>query len=267
MSQQAEWHRTGFAAEIYERDLVPTIFGPWAVELLTRADPHLGERVLDVACGTGAVTRLAARAVGAAGHMVGLDTNGAMLRVAMGVPQPFCIEWVEGSAVALPFVEQRFDLVLCQQGLQYFPDRAAALAEMRRVLRPGGRLALSVWRSIDHSPAFLALARALSRCIGPAAGVLPPFALDDAEEVPRLVAAAGFRDVTDEVVARTLLFPSSEAFVERYVAGSPLAATPATVDAAARAAFAAEAVMALQPYVDLEGLTCPMAARIVTARR
>ncbi len=254
-------------AEVYERALVPAIFAPWATELLARAEPQAGEQVLDVACGTGAVTRLVAEAVGEAGRVVGVDVTKAMLDVARSVRTAVAIEWCESSAVAMPFPAHTFDLVLCQQGLQFVPDRAAALAEMYRVLRPGGRLALGVWRSIDHSPAFVALAAALARHIGPEAGVLPPFALGDAEEVPRLVEAAGFQAVTGEVVARTLHFPSPGEFVQRYVAGSALSATFAAVDDATRAAVVADVSRALEPYADAEGMACPMAARIVTARR
>ena len=267
MSPHASWIRTGAMADIYEHELVPAIFGPWAADLIARAAPREGEQVLDVACGTGAVTRLAAQAVAPSGRVVGLDYNAAMLTAARAVPAAVPITWQEGSAVALPFADQTFDLVLCQQGLQYFPDRAAALTEMRRVLRDGGRLALSVWRALDHSPAFALLSQELERAIGPGAGVLPPFAMGDAEDVPRLVEAAGFRAVTEEVVVITLRFASPAVFVERYVAGSPLSATVEQAGEAARAAFVAGACAALQRLVDAGGLACPMAARVVLARR
>lgn len=126
-------------AEAYERYLVPAIFLPSGEDLIRRAAPVGEERVL-VACGTGAVARQVAPLVGTGGMVVGLDLSPAMLAVARGLPVPggAAIEWREGSAGALPFPEGSFDLVLCQQGLQFFPDRAAALRDMRRVLRPGG---------------------------------------------------------------------------------------------------------------------------------
>jgi ubiquinone/menaquinone biosynthesis C-methylase UbiE len=275
MNLQTDWYRqcidarAGDIAEVYERALVPTIFAPWATVLLARAEPHAGARVLDVACGTGAVTRIVAAAVGETGHVVGLDVNPAMLAVARAVPTAAPIEWCEGSAARPPFPAGTFDLVLCQQGLQFVPEpeRAAALAEMYRVLRPGGRLALSVWRSIEYSPAFAELAAALARHMGAQAGVLAPFALGDAEEVPQLVAAAGFGEVTDEVVARTLRFPSPGAFVQCYVAGTPLAATFAATGETTRAAVVADVLRAMARYVDAAGMACPMATRIVTGRR
>jgi SAM-dependent methyltransferase len=130
MSQQMDW--TGYggsAAEIYKRHMVPAIFGPWAEDLVACAAPQPGERVLDVACGTGVVARLVAQRVGPAGQVVGLDLNPGMLTVARALPpsQGAMIAWREGNASAIPLADAAFDLVLCQQGLQFFPDRPAAL--------------------------------------------------------------------------------------------------------------------------------------------
>ncbi|HSO54831.1 MAG TPA: methyltransferase domain-containing protein, partial [Actinomycetes bacterium] len=159
MSDQ-QWQVAGNAALAYEAHLVPAIFAAWAPRLLGSANPAVGERVLDVACGTGVVARLAAERVGPGGRVAGLDLNPGMLAVARGLPpMPGApITWQEANAVALPFPEATFDVVLCQQGLQFFPDRPAALREMHRVLAPGGRLALSVYSAIAHNPATQALA-------------------------------------------------------------------------------------------------------------
>ena len=125
----------------YERVMVPAVFGPWAKILLDTVALPAGTRVLDVACGTGIVTRLAASQVGSTGRVVGLDINGGMLAVARAQPQPAGaqIEWQQGDATRLPFPDAEFGNVLCQQGLQYMPDRPAALREMKRVLASGGR--------------------------------------------------------------------------------------------------------------------------------
>jgi ubiquinone/menaquinone biosynthesis C-methylase UbiE len=141
MSQQMDWTAYGgSAAEIYERHMVPAIFGPWAEDLLALATPLPGERVLDVACGTGVVARLVAQRVGPSGTVVGFDLNPGMLTVARSLPPPSGarIEWREGNVSAIPLPDATFDLVLCQQGLQFFPDRSAALREMRRVWGPVG---------------------------------------------------------------------------------------------------------------------------------
>src|SRR6516165_4091705 len=126
MSQSDSWYRGGNVAqslgENYDRYLVPTIFGPWAADLVALAAPQPGERILDVACGTGAVARQAARWIGADGSVTGLDLNAGMLNIARAHDQQGTVKWREGSAQAMPFTEASFTLVLCQQGMQYFPD-------------------------------------------------------------------------------------------------------------------------------------------------
>ena len=126
----------GGPGEVYERELVPALFGRWASDLVEAAGIREGGRVLDVACGTGAVTRVAATRAGPAGRVVGLDVNPNMLAAARSAVRDRAIEWREGSAHEMPFPDASFDVVLCQQGLQFFPDRAAGLREMCRVLVP-----------------------------------------------------------------------------------------------------------------------------------
>src|SRR5712691_12561106 len=166
---------SGTPGEIYERHIVLAIFARWAPDLIEAAGVRSGERVLDVACGTGVVTRLLAERVGAGGRVVGLARDPGMLAVARTAASRLNIEWLEGSAVKMPLPDAAFDAVVCQQGLQFFPDRPAALREMHRVLVPGGRLALSVWRSITYQPAFHALQTALAKRIGAERAALPPF--------------------------------------------------------------------------------------------
>ena len=140
--------------EIYEQHLVPAIFRPWAHLLVERADPQSGERVLDVACGTGIVARLAASQVCLGGHVTAMDLNPGMLAVARTLPQAggAPIEWSEADATDMPLSSGVFDVICCQLGLQYFPDRPQALREMRRVAAPDGRLLLLVWRALAIAP-------------------------------------------------------------------------------------------------------------------
>jgi SAM-dependent methyltransferase len=270
MSEPSGWYQAGLSAsapELYERCLVPAIFGPWAEDLVVAAAPRPGERVLDVACGTGVVAQAAARRVGATGTVVGLDLNRERLAVASALPagEGAVIAWRQGDAAALPFPERSFDVVVCQQGLQFFPDRATALGEMRRVLVPGGRLALSVWLPIARSPGFAILAAALDRHISPRL-LDGPFSLGDAAELRTLLIGAGFRDVTVSMATRLARFPSAAAFVEGYLAASFLAGLVAQVDARARAAFVADACAGLEPYEDAAGLAFPMESHLATAR-
>jgi SAM-dependent methyltransferase len=268
MSEQG-WYQAGMGGslpELYERDLVPPIFAPWAEDLVDLAALRPGERVLDVACGTGIVARCAASRLGTTGQVVGLDLNAAMLGVAHSASAAASgsIEWQEGNATAMPFPDGAFDVVLCQQGLQYFPDRAAGVREMRRVLVAGGRLALAVWRPIQYSPGFALLAEALARHLTP--GLLDgPFSLGDAEALRLLLDEAGYRDVVIRPVIKVLRFPSAAIFLQQYVAASPLAQPVGQADEWTRAALADEVTAALQPYVDHEGLAFPIENHVAVA--
>ncbi len=175
-------------AQAYERYFVPAIFIPWS-QVALHAAPMPGERVLDLACGTGIVARTVAPLVGASGRVVAQDISPAMLSVASSLPQPpgAPIEWQEGSADAEIFPEASFDLMTCQQGLQFFPDRPAALAQMRRVLVPGGRLVFAVWRSIEHNPVHAAVNVSMERRLGAAAATSRGFSLGDADALRALL--------------------------------------------------------------------------------
>ena len=165
MGQEEQRQLRGTGAEMYERGLVPAIFAPWAAVLIKQAALQRGERVLDVACGTGVVARLAVQQVGSTGRIIGLEKDAERLAVARSLPPVpgVSLEWQESNALAMPFADAYFDALLCQQGLQVFPDRPAALREMHRALVPGGRLILSVWGSLEQCPGYAALVGALER--------------------------------------------------------------------------------------------------------
>lgn len=229
MSEPGQWQVAGSAPEVYERELVPAVFGPWAPIVIGLAHPNPGERVVDIACGTGIVARVAAARVGPSGSVDAVDLNPGMLSVARSVAttkgDSASIQWHEASADKLSFPKRSFDIAHCQLGLQFFADRLAALREMHRVLVPEGRPALMVWRGIGESPGFQELAEILEKNISPAAAAImrAPFGLSDASELTQLVEAAGFRDIKVHQRAGSIQFPSIERFVSSYIAGSPLA--------------------------------------------
>ncbi|WP_255169267.1 class I SAM-dependent methyltransferase [Natrononativus amylolyticus] len=273
MSDQARqlsgWQLEENAAEAYERYFVPAIFAPWAERLVEAAGPREGDRVLDVACGTGVVARSTVSRVGEGGSVVGLDVNEGMLAVAektaADVRPP--IEWRRGDATDLPFSEGSFDVVCCQQALQFFDDPAAALEEMRRVLVPGGRLALSVWRPLEYNPGYVVLVEALERHVGDEAGAMmrSPFPEWGIADLREIVSEAGFDAGTITVQVGSVRYPSIEEFVRREVASSPLAAQLA--DEAVREPLVREVEGALEEYADDEGVVSPMESYVVTAGR
>jgi ubiquinone/menaquinone biosynthesis C-methylase UbiE len=228
-------------AETYEQYLGPAIAHPWTRVLLEIAAPRPGERALDVACGTGSVARHVAPIVGAEGQVVALDINPDMLAVARALPAPAgaTIEWLEGDAINLGLPNHAFDLVLCQQGLQFFSDRAAAVREMRRVLADGGRVAISVWQALERHPVYEALLEATARHLRSAVSTVDlSFSLWDAEELRALLSDAGFQQITITARSLDVRLPSPERFVELTVLGAATSIPAfARLNAAARSAI------------------------------
>jgi ubiquinone/menaquinone biosynthesis C-methylase UbiE len=267
----ADWPIKDSGPEAYERYLVPAIFAPWGERLVERARIGRGERVLDLACGTGIVARLAAACVGPGGAVTGVDINPEMIAVAHAVTSgggpP--IEWRESDAHALPFADGSFDAGLCQFSLMFFSDRHAALLELRRVIAPGGRVAMAVWRSTAANPGWSLFATALEQHVSPAAAATmrAPFVFADAEEIYTLVKGAGFHDVRMDVDTRTTRFPSAREMILRQAAASPLAGPIGALDAPALDRFVAGLADLLEPYTHDDGVSFPSEAYIVTARR
>ena len=236
------------------------------IELIRSRKPD-ADSVLDVACGTGALTRLLAERVGPGGHVTGLDLNAGMLAVAREHLEGPTIEWREASALEMPLPDGAFDLVTSQQGLQFFPDRVQGMREMRRVLKPGGRLVLAVWRSTDYNPVWKLVEEVLAELVGPEAAKLPPFSLGDVGELRRLAREAGFADTTIRIDGRVARFPSPEEFVRRAALAAPSMLGPlATVGPDALDRLRAGVNERLAPYVDDAGLAVPLATHVLLAR-
>jgi ubiquinone/menaquinone biosynthesis C-methylase UbiE len=246
----------GAGPENYEKFFVPAIGAPLARDLIAAAQLRPGERVLDVACGTGVVTRMAAAQVGPTGAVAGLDINPGMLVVARSVtPRDTNIEWYETSAEAMPLADASFDVVLCQMGLQFIADKLRALREIRRVLRPGGRVVLNVPGPTPDL--FAGMRDALAAHIDPqcAGFVEVVFSLHDVERLRGLLAEAGFSSRVVTRSQKTLHLPPAEQFLWQYVHSTPMAERVGQASEQQRAALVRDVSGRWQGFSTGGGLT------------
>ncbi|MDQ4104704.1 MAG: methyltransferase domain-containing protein [Actinomycetota bacterium] len=270
MSQQVDYKIFGgTAADNYERYFVPIIPAPLAADLIETAAPVPGEYILDVACGTGVLTHLAAQRVSTAGRVVGVDLNPGMLDVARSIPAPpgASIEWREANAEALPLPDGSFDVVLCQLGLMFVADRPAAVREMRRVLSSGGRVAINVPGTITR--VFEIMSEALAHHITPAlAGfVRTIFSLHDPSELAELLQGAGFHDVTVDTTRKTLRLPPPADFLRQYIHATPMAAAVAEAGDDRQKELESDVLAQWQDFVHHGSLVIDLPILTATARK
>jgi ubiquinone/menaquinone biosynthesis C-methylase UbiE len=203
----------------YEALFVPALFAPWTDHVIDGAGVEDSAHVLDVACGSGVLARHALARSGQSGRVVGIDPAPGMIAAAHEVEPN--IEWVLGSAEALPFDVDMFDCIVSQFGMMFFQDHIRAAREMYRVAKPGGRLAIAIWNSIDRNPAYRDIAAVLDEQVSTAAGdaVRVPFCLGNPNEVADILSQAGFRDIAFETRVEQARFPSSRTMVEVELRG------------------------------------------------
>jgi ubiquinone/menaquinone biosynthesis C-methylase UbiE len=257
----------GSAPENYERYFVPVIGGPFATDVVRDASLTPGERVLDVACGTGVVARLAAGRVGPDGTVAGLDINPGMLAVARAIAGDAgtAIRWYETAAESMPLPDQSFDVVFCQLGLMFMTDKPAAVQHMRRVLAPGGRVFVT---TPVPNPFFAVLDRAVARHVSEEAAqfVRAVFSLHDPSVLTRLLEDAGFSDVAVRVHTRTVRLPAASDFLWQYVHCTPLGALVSGLTREQSAGLEREAVAGWQPWSTNDGMTYDQSVLVATGR-
>lgn len=267
MAEQESFQLEGDAPQIYEEQQVPALFRPLAELTLRYVVVPEGSRVIDVACGTGIVSRLVAEKVGKSGTVTGIDLNAGMIEVAkQNSPMSgAAVEWRQGDVNALPFPDASFDIAFCQQGLQFFPDKLVALQEIRRVLAPGGSMIMTVWSEIP--PLQGARADALAKYISAdvAKSSLAPFSFRNHDAIRALVVEAGFQAVQMEtLVVESRIEPGAEP-IRRGLAAQPYANDVAKLDSAKKDALVKEIEEALTKYRVDDGLAIPQETHLIRA--
>lgn len=260
-------------ADAYDDVLVPRLFAPCAVVLLARLGLTPGETLLDVACGTGIVARLAASVLSPAGRVIGRDLNEPMLergRTYQLPPDSAPVELGVAPAAALDLPDGSVDAVTCQHGLQFFPDPVAALAEAHRVVRPGGRVGVAVWRGIEECPLWAALEVALTEPFGAAraAGIRAPFTWPGAEALTAAMSAGGFSDPLVSTHTMVMHFEHGVRHALRALDATPFAADVAALDGPTRERMAHTAARVLGAPAGLDAaVNIPARTLVATARR
>jgi ubiquinone/menaquinone biosynthesis C-methylase UbiE len=248
-------------AEVFERVLVPAIFEPYARDLVGRARPiGPSDRVLDLGCGTGIVARVLRERLGGAARITGIDVSARMIEKARSLAPE--IEWHEGNALELPFAERSFDVVLCQQMLQFVPDLGKALREIRRILVPRGRLVASAWRSRGEQPLHDSLGRIAERHLGKPND--KRFALEG-ERLCSAIADAGFTDIRLESVSLTERYGQFPIRMSVMAANFDLAALEDSERERRLLAIESESHAALARFENDGALCAPSITNVVTA--
>jgi SAM-dependent methyltransferase len=199
------------AAKIYEEFYLPALFEEWSPLVVEAAQIQKGHRVIDVACGTGALTITVSNKVGSDGSVVGIDINEGMLNIARAkAPQ---IDWRNSPAESLPFEDTSFNCAVSQFGLMYFENREYALREMMRVLRPGGSLAVVVWDKLKNNPGLAAEDQLWQQIFGEDAADEVPYSLGDKGFLQNLFENSGIPDIEIKTHAGTARFSSIDNWI------------------------------------------------------
>ncbi len=252
-------------AHAYEDLFVPALFAQWVPALLDAAEVTAGQRVLDVACGTGVVARRAVELVGPAGAVSGVDLNAAMIQVAK--ERGSGIDWRVGDAAALPYDDESFDSVVCQSALFFFPTPRQAVEEMARVVRTEGVVALQTYAGLDQQPAYGPFVALVARNAGDEARRLMGtyWSQGDLDGLTSLLGAAGLDPSAAHTTLGEVRFPSMDAFVHTEIQATPLASR---IEPETYAAIVSEAREALADHEEPDGsVVLPIRACFVAGRK
>jgi ubiquinone/menaquinone biosynthesis C-methylase UbiE len=261
---------TGSIPALYDRYLGPLLFSPFARDTADRVAALQPARVLETAAGTGIVTEALAERLPASVTLVATDLNQAMIDHAAAKLALKRVALRQADALALPFADGSFDVVVCQFGVMFFPDKVAGYREARRVLAPGGRFALSVWDSLDHNPITRTVVEAATARYPhnpPRFLARTPHGHSDAGVLRRDLMAAGFDSVLVETVTLPSRAPSAEHAATGLCQGTPMRGEIEALDPTGVAATTDAAAAALRSAYGTGAIEAPMQAVVVTAQR
>jgi len=202
---------------MHEELLVPSIYGQWAHRVADLSEIDMGHTVLDVACGTGPLTKAAQLEAGLTGRVIGLDSSEKMLAVAAKKSRG--IVWQLGDAEHLPFETNEFDRVICQFSMMFIPNRVAAIKEMLRVCKPEGLVVIAIWAQLDHSKAYAALFKLVRKFFGSRAAykLSAPWSLGNPGVMDRLLLSTEINEYICHERLGVSRFPSMESFIETHL--------------------------------------------------
>jgi ubiquinone/menaquinone biosynthesis C-methylase UbiE len=270
----AQWQLKGNAPKIYDQYIAPAVSAPWYPLFIESGLPYMQGAIADIGCGTGSflLHLLEQKKIPNKMELVGVDLNAAMLAIAeeKNSTSKNNISWLKADALKLPFDDGYFHLVYCQQGVQYFKDKAGALREIYRVINSEGALIATVWSSIEDCVGYQCLSDAVLRVAGDNAksSLSAPFSYPNPDVFKELAKSAGFKSVSVQTIDNFVCFPSIKEFVWHRIYGSPLIEDLPTNNVEdAINEITLELELTLKPYQGKNGLSFPVKANYLIAKK
>ncbi len=267
MDKKSGWQLSGDGPDAYEKYIVPAYTRTWAKEIVNRTCLRDGEAILDVACGTGLVARIAAERRNSTDLIYGVDVNEIMINKAKGIEEN--INWYHSDVTDIPFPDNHFEVIFCQQGLQYFPDPSLALKEMNRVLVENGRILLSVWRPIQYSPFYASLCMVLKEYVSEKAASMlsSAFNFGESGKLSALFNNTGFKNININIVVKQMSYSPFDEFVIGGIMATPFFEDIKQMPESKREEMLSQLYKLNQNYIDDDGLAAPLESYIVNAKK
>lgn len=213
--------------ENYDHYLGPLIFEPYALDLVGRLKKDKLKDILELACGTGRVTRYLVTLLPPEGKFLATDLNADMIALAKTKVQDNRILWETADAQALPYKNESFDHIICQFGVKFFPDKEKTFAEAYRVLQPGGKFLFNTWDHVEYNPNTAIIHNVMIEIFKENAPDFinkGPFSFNDPDEIRRLLGKAGFKHIKIEIVQKTTQYDETDDLIKGFTQGTPLSA-------------------------------------------